>query len=309
MALLTNKSILLAEVESTYGTDPTPTTSANAVQVFEVEITPEIDMLERRDFGVTLSRLKELGGKRRVTVSFTTEIRGSGTAGTAPEIDPLLEACGLLGVNTPSTSEVYAPVDDSWKSCTIWVYKDGLVHKVNGCVGNYEIDLVAGETGKIKWEFMGLYNTPEDLSFPTAQTVSSTVPPVCKGLTATFDSYAACVENINIKSNNTITERPCLTATHGIAGFQITDRNPEGSFTPEATLLATKNFWTKFEANTNQALSVAVGSTAGNILTITASQCISRSIAYADRDGIVAHEIGFQLARSTAKDEISLSYT
>lgn len=309
MPLLTMKTLLLAEVETTYGTDPTPTTSANAIQAFEVELTPEIDVLERRDFGITLSRLKELGGKRRATITFTTELRGSGSAGTAPNESPLFQACGHDETIVGATSVTYAPVSATFKSATIWVYKDGLVHKMNGCVGNYEIDLVAGETPKVKWEFQGLYVTPADDTFPTAYTVDSTVPTVCKGLTATFDSYSACVENINIKSNNTITERPCLTATYGVAGFQITDRNPEGSFTPEATLLATKNFWTKFEADTVQALSVVLGSTAGNIVTITASQCRTRSIAYADRDGIVAHEIGFQLARSSADDEISIALT
>lgn len=309
MALLTNKALLLAELETTYGVDPAPSTSSNAVQIFEVEITPEIDALERRDNGLTLSRLKELGGKRRVNISFTTELRGSGTAGTAPNEDPLWDSCGWEGTNVPATSETYAPISAVWKSCTLWVYKDGLVHKVNGCVGNFEIDLVAGETPKVMWEFQGLYSTPEDLSFPTSQTVQATVPVVCKGLTATFDGYAACVENINIKSNNTIAERACLGSTHGVAGFQITDRNPEGSFTPEATLLATKNFWTKFEADTVQALSVVLGAAAGNIITIGAPYCRTRSIAYADRDGIVGQEIGFQLARSAGNDELTIAYT
>lgn len=311
MPLLKNKSAVLIKTESTYGTDPTPTTSANAIVAFDLELTPEIDSLERRDVGLTLSRLKELGGKARAKLKFTTELKGSGTAGTAADDSALWKACGMAVTNVPATSDTYAFTSSTATtySLTAYVYQDGLRQVVTGAVGNWEINLTAGEIPKVTWELMGLYAAETDTTFITGQTVDSTVPKVCKNLTCTLGSYAVTAESLTLKSNNTIAERPSLSSTYGIAGFQITDRNPEGSITPEAVLLATKDYVTAWGADTVQALSAVLSVAAGNIVTITASQCRIRGMNFADRDGILTREIPFQLGRSSADDEISIAFT
>ena len=310
MALLTRKSLILAKIESTYGSDPTPTTSADAIVAYDVEIKPTIEPLERPDMGISLSRQKELGGIRKCEVTFMTEIRGSGTAGTPPQgIDALLKACGMSVTNVPATSDTYKFLSATFPSVTIYVYKDGLQHQVQGCVGNWELVLEAGQTPKINWTFMGLYETPTDVTFPTSYTVPSTVPVVGKGYTITYDSVSIVARSLKLSSNNEIVERPDLAAATGIAGFQIVDRNPEGTLLIEAVLLATKNWLTDFEADTVNVLSCVIGATAGNIFTITASQCRLRNMNYQDLDGIVGHEFPIQLARSSANDEITLVHT
>ena len=48
MALRTSQRLLLAEEETTYGTDPTPTGAANAILVRSLEISPfQSDAVER----------------------------------------------------------------------------------------------------------------------------------------------------------------------------------------------------------------------------------------------------------------------
>lgn len=313
MALVNSRTLILAKIEGTYGTDPTPTKTADAIVAYEVEgPINEADMLERRDFGPTLGREKELPGRQRASVKFTTELRGSGTAGTAPMgVGALFQACACSETLVAVTSATYAPSSASLKSVTIWIYKDGLRHVINGAVGNFEVILESGETPKIKWEFTGLYATPTDVSLITDATPNTTVPKVCKGLTVTFDSYSAVFRKLSFKSNNTIAERGDLNASTGIAGFQIVERNPEGSFEIETVLLATKNWFTKWEAGTAQALSVAISNGAGNICTITASQCQTRKKEYGDSDGILTDAIDFQMAKSatTASDEFSIAFT
>lgn len=312
MPLLTNRCLILAKKETTYGTDPTPTKTADALVAYDIEITPEIDMVERRDMGPTLGREKMLSGRQRATCKFMTELRGSGTAGTAPMgMGALLQACGFGETIVGGVSVTYAPISASLPGVTIWIYRDGLRHVLNGCVGNFEIVAEAGEVPKIKWEFQGLYATPTDVSLITDATPNTTVPKVCKNLTVTFDSYAAVVAALSIKSGNTIAERGDLTAATGIAGFAIVDRNMEGTFKPETTLIATKNWYTKWEANTAQVLSALFSNGAGNICTITANQCITTGKKYDDRDGILGDELAFQLAKSatTGNDDISIAFT
>lgn len=308
--MLTRKCLLLAMVESVYGTDPGPTTGSHAIIGFNPELTLETDPLERADVGLTLSRLKELGGKRRLKITFETELRGSGVAGTAPEgMSALFQACRMKETISVGTSVTYNPTSEDPKSCTIYVYMDGILFKLIGAVGDWELSVKAGEVAKIKWTMSALYATPTDVSFPTSFTPDSAVPVVAKNLTATFDAYAAIIQELTLKMNNTVTERPDLTATHGIRGFQITDRNPDGTLKIEAVTLAVKNLFTKFEADTVQVLSVVYGSVAGNICTITASQARIRQLGCEDADGIVATPIEFQLSRSTKDDELSIAFT
>lgn len=308
--MLTRKCLLLAMVESVYGTDPGPTTGSHAIIGFNPEITLETDPLERADCATGLSRLKELGGKRRMKITFETELRGSGSAGVAPEgMSALFQACGLGETISNGVSVTYAPISASLKSCTIYMYLDGVLFKLLGAIGDFELSLKAGEVAKIKWTLSALYATPTDVSFPTSFTPDSVVPVVAKNLTATFDAYAAVIQELTLKLNNTVAERADLTATHGIRGFQITDRNPDGTMKIEAVTLAVKNLFTKFEADTVQALSVAYGSVAGNICTITASQARIRQLGYEDADGIVATPVEFQLARSAQNDEVAIVFT
>ena len=306
----TRLGVCYAKIESTYGTDSVPTGSSNALIVHNPKLEPEHEALERADLYISKSRLKELTGKRKYKFTCEVEIRGSGSAGTGPKgIDAMLKACDLTEALSGGVSATYSPRSGSTQSCSIYLFMDGLRHILTGCVGDLEISAVAGQTAKFKFSFMCLYATPTDQALPSAPTYDSTVPVVCKNLTASMDSYAAIIRELSLKLNNKIAERGDLTATHGIRGFDVVDRNPEGEITIEATILATKNWYTKFEADTVQALSLALGSSAGNICTITASQCRFRNLPYDDDDGILVHKIPFQLARSSADDELSVVFT
>ena len=87
MPLLTRRQLLLAETELTYGTDPTPTSSANAILVRNIEVTPlEADTVSRELIRPYLGQSEQLLAQTRVLVNFEVELAGSGTAGTAPAL-------------------------------------------------------------------------------------------------------------------------------------------------------------------------------------------------------------------------------
>ena len=117
MPLLTRKTWLLAEIESSEGSDPTPVGGSNAIQVTNVDITPiEADAVQApalQGFLGNSTRGTVLANKR-VSVSFSTELSGSGAAGTAPAYGPLLKSAGLSETVVSSTSVTYAPVSASF---------------------------------------------------------------------------------------------------------------------------------------------------------------------------------------------------
>lgn len=95
MALLTRKRLILAETESTYGTDPSPD-GADAILVRDLSITPQQSDVVNRDLvRPYLGASEQLLANTRVECTFSVEMAGSGTAGTAPRFGKVLKACAL----------------------------------------------------------------------------------------------------------------------------------------------------------------------------------------------------------------------
>jgi len=308
--LKTKRTVLLAKKEVTYGTDPTPTNTADAIEAYDVALTINADMKERLPGNDHLSRFPDERGKTSVELKFSTKVRGSGSLALPSRQDPLLQACGMDSVIVSGVSVTNNPLSASFPSVTLWVYIDGICHKVNGGVGDLEMDLTSGEFGVITWTFKGLYAIPTDLAI-VAPTFDTPDPEIVKACTFTFGSYAAIAEKLTFKLGNTIAERPDFNQTEGIKGFCVTGRNPEGSMTVEAVLRAETNadFYSYFHSNTVKALSFVLGGTAGNILTWTSSYCYLRAPVWGDREGARTFELPFQVAHSTGDDDYALAWT
>jgi hypothetical protein len=90
-----HKRVILFELESTYGSDPTPT-GADAILCSNLDFKPLQGSQIERDFikpffgGFGFIRVENFG-----EVTLDVEIAGSGTAGTAPSYNKLLKACNL----------------------------------------------------------------------------------------------------------------------------------------------------------------------------------------------------------------------
>jgi len=92
MALAQQKRVILVKSEPTYGTDSVPTAS-DAVLCSNLDITPlEGSSVERDFIRPYFGSSGSIRVENFVSISFDTEIAGSGTAATAPEWGPLLKA-------------------------------------------------------------------------------------------------------------------------------------------------------------------------------------------------------------------------
>lgn len=311
MTMLNEKTLILAKIESTYATDPTPTTGSDAILVSSVELDIKREPEERPSHDVTLSPLTDVMGLGEAKVTFSVDLKGSGSAGTAPDWLVLHKACGFSNANVASTSDTLTPDDTPTDSVTIWVYKDGLLYKLVGCRGEVKHVFEAGKIVKMNYEFMGRFDVPTDVSFPTSVTLDSTKPVPAVGVSFTFGSYAAIIDKLELAPNNVISRNDDMNQTYGVYGFDIVDRKPKGTMTVNAVLRATSNadFWAYMNAGTTKALSIVIGSTAGNIATITAPVCVIRSIKPVNKNGIEMFEIEFQLARNSGGDELSIALT
>ena len=111
MPKLHRKRSILAKAESSYGSDPTPTGSANYVQVIDLNIEPIVsDEVSRDLIRPYMGNYEVIPANTRVNVTFDVEMAGSGSAGQSPKYGAILKACGLSETVVSSTSVTYAPV-------------------------------------------------------------------------------------------------------------------------------------------------------------------------------------------------------
>ena len=307
--MYTKKTTLYCVIETTPGTAVTPTAAANAVIALDVDLSTKADMKERFPGNSDRSLSAEIRGKTSVELKFNIEFKGSNVLASPPRWAPLLRACDRLETVNAGTNCAYTPALTS-ETCTIWVCIDGILHKMAGCAGDCEIDLNSGDVPMLKFTMSGIYVLATEVAVESL-TLDATVPQIVKATTTTFGSYAAIIEKINLKFGNKVVERSSMNATEGILAFMVGDRNPSGVMTCEAVLRTTTNadFWSYFDTGTTKALSLVLGATAGNIITIAAPVCVLRPPKYGDRDGLRTFDIEFQMARSSGNDELTITLT
>lgn len=310
--ILGNKSAILAKIESVYGTDPTPTESANALIVYN----PTFEVLgNQRARAVPLPHFGQIKGVNvgdGLKLNFTTELKYSGTAGTASRYDPLLRACNLTVVNTPATSDVYTPNSTlAGESVTLWFYTGGVLHKLNGCAGTFKINLKAGEIWTIDWEFTGLYADNAADTVQPALTHESVAPVIVKSMGFTYNAVSLVIEELMLDIGNTVSpQKSANGANNGIARYFVSQRNSKGTMNPEAEALSTINFWDHYDNTTASNIVVnPSGLSAGQDIELAVTGCVLEPPKYGTRENVLTHEISFNInpTITTGNNEIVIT--
>lgn len=306
----TIRKVILAKIESTYNVDPTPAAANDAVLVEEPQVANEgLIMIERKPVRTSQAPLQFILGGRLGLYTCEVEVKGSGTAGTPPEIDPLLRACGFQVANVPATSDIYTPRSTGHESITLYVYEDGTLTKLTGCRGNVSFKLAANDRVMASFNIVGHISARTDAALPTP-TLDSTQPVPFNGASFTVDSFAGEIENLNFDMGNKMATPKSVNASDGFGEIQITARDVNGSIDPEDELVATEDWIGNFTSGASMAIAVgAIGSVAGNILTPSFPATYYRDVSRADKDGIAALELPFGAVESSGDDEVSLAFT
>lgn len=311
MPLLARKKVLLAKIETTYGVDPTPTGAANAILVSNITMTPqEADFADRNLVRPYLGRSEQLPAGIRALVEFEVELAGSGAAGTAPGWGVLMRACGHSETIVASTSVTYAPISAAFESATMYFNLDGVLHKLTGARGTFSLSMKVKEIPKLKFTFTGIYNTVTDTAAPTpTYTVFQKPLPVTNTNTTPFSlhGFAAVMSELSLDQSGAIAHR---TLVGGSEAVLITDREPQGSITIEATTVASKDWWTIAKNATLGALAITHGTAAGNKVALNSSNVQLTKPSYAELDSVQMLQMGMNyIPSTTGNDEYSLVVT
>lgn len=306
MSLKMRKAVLLAKLETTYGTDPTPTGSANAILVRNMSITPlEAEFVGRDLIRPYFGSSEQLPVGTRCRLECEVELAGSGTAGTAPKWAPMLKACAFTETDSAS-DDIYDPNSTAADSLTMYYNLDGVLHKILGARGDVSFDLQAKQIPVMKFTFTGLYGGVSDAAAPTPdysgfmqpKPVDTTWTP-----TGTLHGVTPVISGLSLAMNNQVVHRKLI----GAESVIITDRQPNGQITFEAGLVAVKDWWTIARNATLDALQIIHGTTAGNIVQIDAPKVQIGTPTYVDQDGVAMLQCALTLTPNAGNDEIKLT--
>jgi len=300
---------LAAKVEATEGTAET-LTGAEALLVMNPSFKPSIEMGPRDNYSSSLSRWASVPGKRSGVIEFDVELKGSGTAGTAPALGKLLKACGFGETVSASTSVTYKPASSTISSMTLALYWNGVIEKIWGARGDVSLKLEDGKPGMLHFTFTGAdFSVTDGAMLTSGVTYESTVPPAFLNAAFQVDSYAALVGALEFRMGNKVALRPDANSSSGHKSAVITAREPVLSMDPEFVTVATYDFFGKLRSGNLGALTAAVGATAGNICTITAPKVQYTNAAPGDKDGILSLGVDCLLTRNAGDDELSIVFT
>lgn len=311
--MLKNLMVILAKTESVYNTDPTPTAGANSILVENPDWSFDSARLyERKPVRSSLAPLKPLYAGALMSIKFDVEIKGSGAAGTAPELGPLLTACGMSETVVAVTSVAYKPLSNAsaHKSLTMWVYQDGRLIKVTGCRGQVSGANNLGECGKLSFVFVGHFASNTDTSIVTP-TYLTTVPVPLIGIPFVVDSLNAVITKLAWDLGNELAKPGNMAAADGFGEVRISGRKTVVSFDPEQAVKATYDWINKWQTGAAVALdSGLVGGSAGNRFKLTMPAITYVEIGNGDKSGILTHEIKAQAMETVAgDDELALTFT
>lgn len=307
--MIVKRAQLAAKAEGTEGSAET-LAGADAFLAMNISFKPEIEMHPRDNVSASLSNFSQVAGARKATMEFDVEIKGSGTAGTAPTLGKLLKACGFGETVSAGVSVTYAPASTGISSMTLALYNDGVIYKMWGARGNCSLKLEKGKHAMLHFTFTGAdFSVTDGAMLSSGVTYEATTPKPFLSATLTVDSYAALLGSLEVNLNNEVTLRPDANALSGHKSAVITGRKPTGSFPPEMVLVASYDFFGKWRSGNEGALTLALTGTAGNICTITAPKLQYTGVSPSDNGGIRSLGVDFALNRSSGDDELSIAFT
>jgi len=316
---LIKRELLQAKIESVYGTDPGSFVGGDTVLVRNITHQPDrLRMVRRGAIRTSLGELQQIYGGMLQALSFECEVKGSGTAGTPPEIDVFLRACGLQVTNVPATSDTYAPRSSGLESCTIYYHEAAagantqVRHILLGCRGNVEFVWTTGDILLARFSMIGKrQGAPTDQTLPTP-TYDATVPQAVKGMATTIGGVSGLVvQNYSLNLNNEIIIPDNLNDSEGYGQVMIAGRDPTMELNRHTELVATLAPWADLAAGTARAFaSGTLGGSAGNRVALTAGQMHYRGITQGDDSGVRTNAFTFGLHEtSTIDTEFSLAFT
>jgi len=294
--------LVLTKVEAVSGTDAVPAPATDAIRVKTAKITPNVEAIDRAVLKNTMGNLPHMIGKKTATAEIEVELKGSGAAGTAPEMAPLLKACGLVETVNAGVDVSYQPSTTASETCTIYVYMDGKLWKLFGGKGKMTFETTIGQITTVKFTMMALYTPPTVVALPAGAVYQSSQPIIANNVdVATEDLGAIKVATVSFDDGNDLQEHYVI----GEHSFQIANRQPTASLTKDSVSSTAE--WDGLASGLDAAISFTFGAV-GNQFVADFPVARKESMGYAERAERDTLETSYRLYESAGDDQYTFTF-
>lgn len=306
MTMLKRKRAFAAKNETTPGTAESLTNAEGAFNAYNVMAQANIAMEEREGQG-GFNYLSAVPGGYGGTLTFRTDLGWDGTSTEPTWASVLFPACGWV-----DTSGTFNPVTEApgsnVKTATIGVFMDGVLKRLAGAMGTFQVVLPAGRMGYIDWTFTGVWQDPTTVAMitPTYPTAS---PLRFASATVTYTSDNLKVEQVTIDAGNNVILREDASTAAGYSTALITNRNPRITANPEFVSLSnpTTTFADWIASGTGE-FSVTLDGPSTSTLEISAPVAQILNAQEGDRNGMVIHDIEWACLKNSATTDQELQF-
>ena len=309
MALFWKTKLIAAKIETTEGTDANPG-GADVVLAKNITLSPmegkdEDRALELPYFGSTGTIPLDLHAK----LKFEVELAGSGTAGTAPAMGPLLRICAVAETITASTSVVYNPITSGSESGTLHFFIEDTKFALIGARGTCTVDLASSANPKAMFEITGLFTAPAEGTRPTPNFSPWKKPVAVTAAntpTATIDATDLVMRSFKLDLGNQVEPRFLV----GSDGVLITGKSEKIDMQVEAVPLTTFDPFAMAFAASEVAVEIVHGTVAGNIVTFNAPKAqMQRPSGITPVQDIAEWPLSLIPVPDTGNDQWTLTFT
>lgn len=323
--LLTRRRQVAIETEATAGTAESLVAADVLVRVMD-DVDFDTSGFESHEQGLTQADVgmePNIIGLRPVPIRMSTVLSGSGTADTPPGWGAeWLQHGGFLQTVNASTSVVYTPESGTTTNpATVGVWSgpttgsNGTLEIAKGCRPHrMNFRLNAGQIPVLETDWMGAFDSKRDAAEFSSPTYTATAnPQSVRNSNMTIGSWRPVFTDFNIQVERGGYIPPDAAAASNDSGLsfcRLTDKRIGGTITIAEVLESEKAWIDDLLAGTTAAMSITIGSGAGNTLTFAVAQFQLLPPSNTTIDGLVGKSIPWQAVRDTTADnELTITHT
>jgi len=297
--------LLLCKTEVTKGVDAVPVAATDALRVL-ARVNPAVNRsnVDRTAVKQTMGNLAHVADPDpSVQLTIECELKGSGTAGVAPDWGPLVQACRTIETIVAGTSVTYNPSTAVEKTATIYVYIDGVVWKLTGCVGTCSITTNPGEFPKATFTMSAAYVAPVAATVPAGAAFDTSIPKVVSTTDVVTDGGTIDVGSFAMDFGNDVQEHKVI----GDHQFVVSGRAPTLTITKDS--ISTAAEWVAVDSGTTASLSGTFNAGVGNNIAITAGNGVRQSVALGERAERHTLDVAYNLYETASDDQFAIVLT
>lgn len=295
--------VILAKVETTYGTAPSMT-AAEAILAMNASVRTVADQLAREIDSPYFGGDPFVLVGKRIELDFEVDLLGSSTAGNAAPLSAIYRACGHSETLDAGVDATYAPVSTGQASATLDLYWAGVRFRLTGARGSMDVTWDIKNYARARIRMIGLLTIPADGEAPSGISLSAFQTPAAIETATwlvTVGAYNAHATQLVLNQNATTP----LIETSESRQVVWTDRKPGGNLiVVKDAALATWNPWSIADAHSIVTLTSTLTGGAGKNVTTA----IRAQLGYPEPtevDGVAALNIPFTAIPNAGDDEYS----